>query len=467
MARAKKTVLGRLITWVVRVVLVLVVLLVGLLAFAGRFVTPDFVVSDVEDSINCRLEIEAVNVQVLRFPSRIVLKGIKLGPRDEFVGRPLAERSAMDSSAIELGEVRLEVGLLGLLSRKLEVKELSFLEPSVSLTILERGGSNIEDLFRPSPEKEKRRKKRGKRRGGALNLEEVGLLGRLEGVRIQDGSMDVHLEETGMVIELRELAVYLDSIEVDPFDLARSNDARMTTRGEITLAWKEEGQAPSGFLEVDGEATVKLFDPETADFDPEVTGLLALGEGSYLSARVPPISKTWAKIGRVANWGIRWGGLPERATFGRGATVGLHYFHERLTAVEPISLELGDWELAALKDSWLDLADEEHEISGEFVASKGVSALLRSGMMTGVGFVHDSVEDEVAAEVGKAWFQDERLIARVQSSGKLSDPEVDVLNKFPKLREILKEALKDEAKEKLKDLGGSLLDRLKGGDEEE
>lgn len=467
MARRKKTVLGRMGSWMVRVVLVLVVLMVAFLAFAGRFVTPEYLVADVEDSINCRMEISEVKVQALRLPSRIVVTGIKLGERDEYVGRPLDERPPLEGSAIDIGEVRLEVSLLGLLARKLEVKELSILEPSVSLTILEEGGNNIEELFRPSPEKEERRKKKGKRRGGALNLEELGILGRMEGVRIQDGELDVHLEETGMVIELRKLAVYLSAIEVDPLDLRSTNDARMTTRGEVTLAWREEGHAPSGFLDIDGEATVKLFDPETADFDPDVTGVLSLSEDSYLSARVPPISKTWATIAKVANWGIRFGGLPEKARFGRGGQVGLRYFHERLTAVEPISLELDDWELAVLEDSWLDLASEEHEISGEFVAGEGISKLLRIGIMKGAGFVPDALEGDVEEEVEKAWFRDERLYAQIRSSGKLSDPEVDVLNKYPDLQEIIKEALKDEAKDRLKDLGGSLLDRLKGSEEEE
>ncbi|MDA0768437.1 MAG: hypothetical protein O3A92_16630, partial [Verrucomicrobia bacterium] len=463
MREAKKQVLGPRLKMAGWVLGGLLALLLVLLWMAGRSVTAERLVEEVEDSLNARLEIGEVEVELLRLPSRVVLRRVRLGERDEWVGRPLAERPALGEAAIEVGEVRLEVSLPELLFRKIDVKELVLVAPKVGMVIDATGSSNMVELFRSPPDRKERRKKKGKRSGGALNVEEIGMLGQLEGVRMLDGEADLLIEKSGMVIWVRELSAWLDAIEVDPAALEKTNQATLRLEGKVTLGWTEEGRETSGFLDVAGTAAVKLFDPVSADLDPEIAGRLTLGEESYLLAQVPPVSRTWAALGKLADWGMKIGGLPERATFGRGATVGVHYHQERFTAQEPLSLELGEWELAVLAESWLDLNDEEHEVGVELLASNGVSGVLHSGLLLALDYLPDAVEPEVVAGVEKAWFREGRLLARVRSQGELGDPEVDVLNKFPDVKEMTKEALERHAKEKLKKLGKGLLEGLLGG----
>jgi hypothetical protein len=157
-------------------------------------------------------------------------------------------------------------------------------------------------------------------------------------------------------------------------------------------------------------------------------------------------------LGKVTDFGMSLGGIPKRARFGRGKTVGLHYFEQRITALEPLSLWFGDWELALLGGSWLDLANEEHDISGEVVASQGLSDLMHTGLEKSLGHLPKEVESIVRKELDGLWFRDGRFVSQLRSHGALSDPDLDLENPFPDLEDL--------AKKKLKKLGKSLLEGL-------
>ena len=66
----------------------------------------------------------------------------------------------------------------------------------------------------------------------------------------------------------------------------------------------------------------------------------------------------------------------------------------------------------------------------------------------------------VVMELDELWFREGRFFTHVRSHGELSDPDVDLENAFPDLKELTKEAREKAGKDKLQDLGEGLLDGL-------
>ena len=135
-----------------------------------------------------------------------------------------------------------------------------------------------------------------------------------------------------------------------------------------------------------------------------------------------------------------------------------------MTLLKPISVLFGDWEVALIDESWVQLGTGEHAVAAEFLASGRLSASLWEAMTGWFDLLPNEVRPEVATEVRKAWFRESRLVAEIVSAGDLSDPKVTVLNKFPDVREIAAKAASRLARERLDRLADDLLEKLGDGD---
>ncbi len=447
--------------WLIRIVVAVVLLVVGAVVVAGwmasRYLTPEAVVEAVEKELNARMDVGGLE---WKMPAKLVLRDVKLGARDEWAGKSLEGRPEMADAAIEAKEVRVAVGLAGLLRKRVEVKEFVLVEPKVRMVMLEAGGNSLEPLFREPggdapPEEGVEEDIKG---AGSLNVHSHGILAELEGVALKGAEVELTIEKSGLVLAFSDWDAELDRIEVDPSALETTNTARLRLRGTMTIDSVKGGRY--GVLAVDGPAEVKLFDPATGDFAPDVTADLELGEESYLAMSIPAIGQAWEKVGKLAMFGLKMGGLPDKATFGRSRSMAVRYAGERLTMTEPLSIWAGDWELAVLEETWIQMETEEHALGSELVASETLSGKLKGQLDKGFGYLPKEIRPVVVAEIDKLWFRDGRLVAQVVSAGNLSDPDVSVLNKYPDVSDLVKKAGKDAAKEELKDLGGALLKKL-------
>ncbi|MFP6864522.1 MAG: hypothetical protein VCA35_01170, partial [Roseibacillus sp.] len=175
----------------------------------------------------------------------------------------------------------------------------------------------------------------------SLNIYAHGFLARLKNVRLEEASLDLVVEKTGMVIKVRDFSARLDQIDLDPSAIEKTNTARvrMEARVEIDAVEKDIRYAE---IKLSGPAEAKLFDPVSGDLDLDIRGEFKLGEGSYLNARVTVVQKGWEGLQKLDTIGIKIGDIPERATFGRSKSVAVHYHDERFTLLNPISLWFKD-----------------------------------------------------------------------------------------------------------------------------
>lgn len=456
-----KKVCKRLVRGAVALVLLVTGLWVVVGWLAGRHLTPEAVVAAVEKEFNLRMDIGALDWRVAGVPATLVLRDVTVGARDAWSATPLERRPAMDDPLIEASEIRVAVGLSGLLRKRVEVKEFSLVAPKVRMVLFEAGGNSLAPLFEEvgGGGGKNRDKGDGGRSGpGALNVHSHGILADLEGVALRQAEVEVTIEKSGLALVFSDWDAELDRIEVDPSALEATNTARLRLSGRMAIDSLQGGRY--GMLVVDGPAEAGLFDPVTGDFAPDVTARLELGEESYLSTDIPAIVRAWGQVGRLATLGLKLGGFPDRATFGRSRSMAVHYAEERLTIMEPLSVRAGDWEVAVLETTWIQMETEAHALGGELVASEQLSGTLRGQMDRGFRYLPGEIRRLVVEEVDRLWFRDGRLVARVVSAGSLSDPDVSVLNACPDLSELVEKAGSEAGRDALKDLGNSLLEKL-------
>ena len=207
-----------------------------------------------------------------------------------------------------------------------------------------------------------------------------------------------------------------------------------------------------GDLNLTGDASAMIFNPETGNMEPDVRGRIDLGDASWLNTKVPVISDAWESLEILEKVGVSITRLPERATFGRSQAVAVHYHLGKITVHEPLSIWLGDWEIAALDGSWLQTETDQHEINAEMLASVKSSERFLKAMSAVVGLLPSKMADKLINDVKGKIYKNNRLFIKVRSSEDLSDPKVRVVEGVPDLLDEAKKSGEDALKQKAGDL---------------
>lgn len=217
-----------------------------------------------------------------------------------------------------------------------------------------------------------------------------------------------------------------------------------------------------GDIYLSGESTSRIFNPTTGDIEPDVVGDFSLSDESWLNTQIPFITKSWKQLTVLEKVGIKVTALPEKATFGRSEAIAAHYHLGKVTVKKPLSIWVGDWEIAALENSWLQSETDQHEIYAELLASKKSSVYFRSLILKGLGLLPDQVVALVAKDIESGLFRDERLLVSIKSSGDFSDPKIRPVGKIIDFSD----AAEDAAKKLLKDKAKGFLNGFLGGDKD-
>lgn len=435
---------------------------------ARKHVTEEMLTRMAEEQINSRVQIGEAELSLFRFPATITLREVLVAERDGEVAKEVAERTPLvpDAVPVRVKEVRLAVSLLALLKQRVEIKEFVFREPHLTVILHEEGGNSLDRLLKTPGGRKKERPAReggkatGKKKGDevlntkSLNIYAHGFLGRLNEFRLENASLDLIVEKTGMAIKVRDFSVRLDQIDLDPSALEKTNTARaqIVARVEIDSV---DGKERYALIELEGPAEAKLFDPVSGDLELDIRGDFQLGAGTYLSAKVPVVQKAWEALQKLDVIGVKIGELPEKAIPGRSKSVAVHYHQERFQLTKPISLWFKDWELAMLEGTWVQTGQAVHLGNVELIAEEQLSGKLRKQIGRGVDYIPSSLRPILLEEVEATWFRNGRLMAQIKTKGDLSSPSVDLRNKFPDLKSLAK-----KAGEKL--LEGGVENLLKG-----
>ena len=447
-------------------------LVIALVVMVNRFIDKDYLVEQIEQSINSKVTIGDVDVSIFSSPARLTLKDVCLS------AKPGGERGG--DAEVKVESVELGVTLWSLLSRKLEVTNMTVNGASVTGTIYKDGGSSLKLLFE-SPDKKKHDKQKrvasdspkhpkhkSKRQhvhepknsaseGGGFNaFDHHDFVASLGGFFLKNSSADITIEKSRLRIRASDLNLSLDALEIDPMRLQDTDSAKLSISGKLQLdsteGWKY------GYFDIRGQAESRLFNVETGDLQPDAEGAIDLGDDSWLNTRIPVITEAWKKLDKLEKIGIRIAPLPERATFGRSQSVAVHYQNRKITIRESLSLWLADWEIAALKDSWLQTETDQHVIVAELLASESASEKLYGLILSTVNYLPRDVREDLMQDMTKNLFRENRFLVRVKSKGELSHPKIRLVDGIPDFGKSAEKA----GKRLLKEKAGGLLKGLFG-----
>ena len=426
------------------------VLLIVATILIQSLVSEEYLVEELEEAINSEVEIGEVDLSLFSSPTRITLSDVMLTPK-----------GGGDSSAsVKIDELELEVSFWQLFYKHINVSKITIKRAEITSTYFEDGSTSLGEMFR-APEK-KRKKRRGgkgssdKDEGGFNAFDQEDFVASLGGLVIEDSRVDITLEKTGLRIRCNDVQMELSSISIDPNDLGSTNTAELTMSSMIqihsTKGWHY------GDLNLTSKTSARIFNPQTGDTEPDIEGRIDLNSGSWLNTRIPVITSAWKTLEILDEVGITVAPLPERATFGRSQAVAVHYHLGKITVREPLSIWVGDWELAILNDSWLQTETDQHEFNAELLASVNASKNFVRAIGAAVKLLPGKVAEALSLDVEKKLLRDDRLLVKVKSDGDFSDPKIKVVEGVSDLFEEAKEAGKDVLKEKAGDLLRGLLD---------
>lgn len=439
----------------VRIIAVLAGLPVALCVIAvlvvHALIDEKFLREEIEQSVNCEVEIEDVDVSILHIPAKVTMQGVRFLPKRG--SALLGAGGAESNTGVQVDEIQLSVGLWSLLKQHINVTNIAVRGADISSVYRENGTMSVGDLFE-SPENKKRREKNEGSgiRGGFNAIEEHELVATLGGLSIENSRVNLTLESTGLQIRCSDVDIVLGSIHVDPEKLEKINTAELKMSGRMRLDSVKGWQY--GDVSLSGESTVRIFNPKTGDIEPDVEGVFHLGEDSWLNTSVPFITKAWNHLEVLEKVGIRVVKQPEKAMFGRSQSVAVHYHKGLITVRQPLSLWIGDWELAVLDGSWMQAETNQHEMQIELLASKKSSIHFRKLIGKGLEIVPEAGRKLAAKNVEERLFRDNRLLVKIKSGGDFSDPEIRPVGAIVDLAE----AAKDAAKKLFREKAGRILD---------
>ena len=425
----------------------------------NRFVDEAYLVEQIEASINSKAEIGKVELSLFRSPARLTLHDVQLSakPGDEKTG----------DARVKIEAVDLQVSLWALLHKRIEVSNMTVRGAHVTGTVYKKGGSSLEAPFESPDRKKKHRRSgkkahgkkgsKGKKEGGGFNVfDQEDFVASLGGFFIEDSSVDLTLEKSGLRIRCSDVNIGLGAIEIDPRRLEATDKATLTmsvkVRLDSTKGWHY------GDLDISGQAISRIFNQETGDMEPDVEGEFALGESSWLNTKIPVITEAWQQLDKLKSIGLRIDPLPEKATFGRSEAVAAHYHRGKITIRKSLSLWVADWEVAAVADSWLQTETNQHVIHAEVMASKNASEKLYGFIVKTIDYLPGEARDIVSKDLRMNLFREDRFFVRIKSTGELSKPKIRLVDGVP---DFLKAAEK-AGKELLLKKAGGFLDGLLG-----
>lgn len=435
------------------------------------YLTPDFLVEQIERHWNCRAQIEGVRVTLLG-STTVELSGLSLAPRDDQADRRVAleDRPPLPEGGAELRSERvfLEIQPAELIKRKLTIRQLILTGLDISTRIDREGDASIERLFdRPAVRADEAVVLAASAGGGgeagsaAAGGETMDWATVADRIEVKDGRVAFQIEASGTDILLEAFQLTLSDIDVDPADLAAHNGLGFQFAGElVVIPAPEKGEGEYLRGKVSGTGNASPFRGSVDHFDPAWSGRLTLHQGAQINT-FPVIVRLQELLEEVDTSGVDLADLNVRGTLLADASARIDHEGGRYVLKEPMQLSLPDTTLVVQEGGWLHTGTNRHEVEGQMVASEALTKKIEAKVESYLkkkakGFPAETLRELVLGPVKK----EGKLTIRFTSEGDLANPRADIVTPFGNLSEVI-ETGKDTLKT-LEEAGKSLLKNLFG-----
>lgn len=472
-----------------------ILLTLGVLAVIGlgiaswwvmRNLGPEVWVAQAEANWNCRVHIDDADLSLFSKPATLKFKGVSFSPRDAEVDKPFAERApvAAGTAPIVIPELIWEIKLNDLIERRLFIEKLRIVEPVVNERQDAQGRSSLESLFKKpgavedapvavvSPEAPVRYQETG----SPLVTGEVpravsvtptyaaetndsapaespppSAFGfAVDTASIENGQLTIVSKDT--TVNIRELNFTLTGIDIDPRDLVNHN--RM--KAQINSLVNVQGMARIGGVKrpaelanlmLEGEADIIPIDVKTGLWNPTTYLKLTLAKGSTLAGHLTIGDAAGKELRQLQEYGVDLSPVRVGGPLLQNAVVDGGFLNNRFSLRVPAVFEFPEYEVVLAGKSWVNAAQDQHQIDLRLSCAAELQQRLQSGI------AQAKLGESIARAVSKA-LSDERgrMTFDIKSSGPLSDPHVR-----PDTDRVLKNLVRGEG---LGDLLQGLLKKL-------
>jgi len=449
-----------------------------------QYVSKERLILETEKNINARAQLDDVTLSLFTWPPSLRLSGIKIGPRDQYAGTPIATRPLLEHAPVKIEMAYLELVPQGLWQRQFNPRILRFIGLDVQESISPQEGSSLQKLFQPPPEKLALMQQEGVpiqdpapsaapppaavpapgAPPAALTTPPVTASAepkpnaqRLSLQEISFEEAHFHITNQGadsqFSADISEFSLALTEIDIDPDDLLAHNHlhirlAAKTVVDGVTKIGGQTRQVRFADMILHGDGEVNPIDPPTRMWSPAADLKLTIDRGSSIGGNMTIGETAGPHLDKLMKYGIDLSAIRIGGTLAQDVHAHVLYRSQSLRFLDDTQFVLPDYEYTIKRDSWMDFAKDQQGLLTRLSCGDALKQSLMQGIASrGINRTLSQIVVEGLSD------NRGRLSFDLTVTGSLSHPEVK-----PELQVKLENMLGNDFEEKAK----GLLNSLKG-----
>jgi hypothetical protein len=452
----------------------LLTLIIGLSIYAARLIDADFIVAQLESSLNCRAELKELDAGLFSAVSSVRLGGLALGPRDDYANRgvPQKDRPPLARPLVSAKEVRLALKFWPLLSRHLVVREFVLVEPTVNLAVYANGSNSLAPLFstprivngepNPALAEKPAAPEAPAANTGPFTARDLPIAGSLGRIAIERGTLNLALPDNRNRALVAPIDLSLSDIEIDPEDLQNKNQARLVFNAQAKLFDRANREA--ALLKLASNGVITPFDAATGRVNPRLKYAIQVSEGSYVNG-LALLNQLSGNLPALARAGVKMEDLAKKAELTKNVEVSIEYGRALIKLLNAPVFPTRHYDFSLTEGSSLSLGDNQHRFTGRVFASAEETERVFAKVDAEIARAIKGDETqarELRNKVFAAIVKEDRVFLDFISSGDLSDPAVELLANLPSLADLVKEAGGELVRSRVQNELGRELDKRIG-----
>lgn len=445
--------------------------------FAIRSVDSNFLVKTMESKINSRVGIESVDISLFSAISGVTINGISIGTRDGIAnkGVPYSERKDKFTSRIFIKSAKVRISFLSLLEKKIKLLKATLQEPNVAITLFADGSNDLSGLFKPpaivegKPNPDLSKEALAKRKQEELekanspskpfSIKDIPVAIFVDSVGIENGTVKAFLQKKNQTITLSDLVLKVQNVKIDPTDLKNKNSLDLVFDTNLLLGKNPEN--PNSKFILHSEGTVNPFVIATGLVNPAVEYQLVVAKDSFVTA-LPLLDGLSGSLPALSGLGLSIPDVDKKQVLERDTKIKIRYGKGRVTFLETVQFYTRQFELHIREGGWIQVTEGTHLWNGDLIANEKESK--KSLAQLDANFAKAGPKaDDLKKQVYSQILTENRLKLPFTSSGDMGSPNLALAVTLPSLADLLKGAIKNEIKDKLKSqIPGPAKDVLKG-----
>jgi hypothetical protein len=460
-------------------ILALVLLITIGLYSLSSFITPEFVVKNLESSLNARVNVQKVNINLLSALSSIGVEGIELAPRDKYAneGTELSKRKPISNPLIQLKSIDLGLTFSAILKREFRLDRLIINDPDLTLVLNENGSNNLSGLFKPpltvegkpnpslTPEAlEERRKEEAESAANSsdepFTITSIPISISMGEMGIKNGNIKVVMKKTSQVILLRSLNLILKDLDIVPQDLKNHNVLKTVVNTELSILGAN-GKESSKFI-LDSNGSVVPFDAKTGQVNPAIVHSVTFEEGSFISG-FAVFDSLAGNMPALKNLNLKLDKLSQKSELKKDVSAKIGYSKGKVTFKDSPVFPTTNYDLTILEGTWIQVTNSTHGMNGKIISTKEESEKAISQIdKTLEAGAKGSDTSTIKKQIFGNLLEGDRVALPFQSTGNIKSPNVSLKVELPSISDLLQAGAKKAVSDAIgKQMKGKVPDAAK------